>query len=154
MDRITITLTVVFIAILSGCGQPAIRLVSDRPADKPAILKGVNRFYFLGSKHCEITQIDGENLKQLGIEYFGNRALKADQLTHDFSIYCVYTIVNAGTAYYGNLSFSPQAGHTYTIDIINSRKCMVVIDHNSDEEIDSDCSLTRSDVGFGAFPRF
>ena len=153
MCRANIPLTLIFITILSGCGQPAIRLINDGPSSKPVILKGVNRFYLLGSKHCEITQIDGEDLKELGIEYFGNRVLEVDQKAHELSIYCVYTAINAGFAYYGKLSFMPQAGHTYTIDIVNSRKCVVVVDSGSGKEIDTDCSLTEKDLGFGSFPR-
>lgn len=154
MNKVSIPLTVILITVLSGCGQPPIRLINDSPSSNPAVLKGVNRFYLLGSKHCEITQIDGEYLEKLGIEYFGNRVLEVDQKTHELSIYCVYTAINAGFAYYGKLSFMPQAGHTYTIDIVNSRKCIVMVDSGSGKEIDADCSLTRSDVGFGSFPRF
>ena len=79
----------------------------------------------------------------------GVRTVKVNEGLHDLTVQCNFIIPNlVNRVYIGHLSFLAQAGHEYTVLYEALRQCIVVIDEESDTEMDANCDLGGYAVPF------
>ena len=129
----------VAIPLMTGCATGTINLVGTAPNSELATITAAHRFYLFADYDCGITQAGGESLGS----HAGAKTAKVPEGLVDLSLRCAFVIpYYGGHVYSGNLTFLAQAGHEYTVLFENTRKCIVVVDEESDAKVAEDCTLS------------
>jgi hypothetical protein len=131
-------LLIAFSVLLSACASGTITLEDENAQEVQATIKGAYIFYVLGDITCGIDSVDGVSLGST----FGAKTAQVPEGKHSVHALCFHAIsALGGTMYRGSLYVTLEAGKKYTISLHPGRKCIVMVDDESNKEIAVDCSL-------------